>query len=94
MGPGAVLQAEAEQEMERAARQLARPGEERHQGIHQARKSIRRVRALLALGGPRFSAVPAVKRLMRRCAACAAGFPRSGTRMPCAMPCSTSRATR
>lgn len=63
MGPGAVLQAEAEQEMERAARQLARPGEERHQGIHQARKSIRRVRALLALGGPRFSAVPAVKRL-------------------------------
>jgi len=63
VGPGAALQAEAEQELERAARQLARPGEERYQGIHQARKSIRRVRALLALGGPAFSAVPAVRRL-------------------------------
>lgn len=63
MGPGALLQAEAEQEIERAARQLARPGEERHQGIHQARKSIRRARALLALGGEGFSDRPAVRRL-------------------------------
>ena len=63
MGLGALLQAEAEQELERAARQLARPGEERHQGIHQARKSIRRVRALLALAGGAFSATPSVKRL-------------------------------
>ena len=63
MGPGALLRAEAEQEIERAARQLARPGEERHQGIHQARKSIRRARALLALGGEAFGDRPAVKRL-------------------------------
>jgi CHAD domain-containing protein len=63
VGQGALLQAEAEQEIERAARQLARPGEERHQGIHQARKSIRRVRALLALGGPSFSETPSVRRL-------------------------------
>lgn len=63
MGLGALLQAEAEQELERAARQLARPGDERHQGIHQARKSIRRARALFALGGETFGAVPAVARL-------------------------------
>jgi CHAD domain-containing protein len=63
VGLGALLQAEAEQELERAARQLARPGEERHQGIHQARKSIRRVRALLALAGAAFSATLAVRRL-------------------------------
>lgn len=63
MGLGALLQAEAEQELERAARQLARPGEERHQGIHQARKSIRRVRAMLALAGASFSATPSVRRL-------------------------------
>ena len=50
-------------ELERAVSQLARPGEERHQGIHQARKSIRRARALLALGGEAFSASPAVRRL-------------------------------
>ncbi len=63
MGLGAVLRAEALHEAERAARQLARPGEERHEGIHQARKSIRRVRALLALGGEIFVATPAVQRL-------------------------------
>jgi CHAD domain-containing protein len=63
VGLGALLQAEAEQELERAARQLARPGEERHQGIHQARKSIRRVRAVLALAGAAFSATPSVERL-------------------------------
>lgn len=63
MGPGVLLQAEAEHDLERAARQLARAGEERHQGIHQARKSIRRVRALLALGGEAFSDLPPVRRL-------------------------------
>lgn len=63
MDLGAVLQAEAVHEAERAARQLARPGEERHDGIHQARKSIRRVRALLALGGEAFAATPSVRRL-------------------------------
>ncbi|MGL6291277.1 MAG: CHAD domain-containing protein [Silanimonas sp.] len=63
VGLGAVLRAEALHEAERAARQLARPGEERHEGIHQARKSIRRVRAILALGGEAFTAAPAVQRL-------------------------------
>lgn len=36
-------------ELGRAGRQLARPGEKRHQGVHEARKSIRRARAVLAL---------------------------------------------
>lgn len=63
MGLGTLLQAEAEREIERALRQLARPGEERHEGVHQARKAIRRVRALLALGGEAFSAAPPVRRL-------------------------------
>jgi len=63
VGLGAMLRAEAEQDIERAVRQLARPGEERHQGIHQARKSIRRARALLALGGDAFVALPSVRRL-------------------------------
>lgn len=60
---GAALQAEARHDLERAARQLARPGEERHQGIHQARKSIRRVRAVLALGGDVLAALPPARRL-------------------------------
>lgn len=63
MGLGVLLQAEALHEVERAARQLARPGEERHEGIHQARKSIRRARAALALGGDAFAATLAVRRL-------------------------------
>lgn len=37
-------------QLEHAARQLARPGQARHEGIHQARKSLRRARAILALG--------------------------------------------
>lgn len=37
-------------EMNEAAAQLARPGDDRHQGVHQARKRLRRVRAVLALG--------------------------------------------
>ncbi len=63
MGPGALLQAEAEREIERAARQLARAGEDRHEGIHQARKSIRRVRAALALGAGAFCVTPSVGHL-------------------------------
>ena len=39
-------------EMHEAAAQLARPGDDRHQGVHQARKRLRRVRAVLALGRP------------------------------------------
>lgn len=38
-------------ELGRAARQLARPGEKRHSGVHEARKSIRRARAVIALAG-------------------------------------------
>jgi CHAD domain-containing protein len=60
---GAALQADAAHELERAARQLARPGEERHDGIHQARKSIRRARAALALGGAAFAASAPVRRI-------------------------------
>lgn len=60
---GAALQADACHELARAARQLARPGEERHDGIHQGRKSIRRVRAVLALGGPAFADSAPVRRI-------------------------------
>lgn len=60
---GETLRSEARHELERAARQLARPGEERHLGIHQARKSIRRVRAILALGGEGFALRPAARRI-------------------------------
>lgn len=44
-----ALPAFALAELANAARQLAREGGERHAGIHQARKSLRRVRATLAL---------------------------------------------
>lgn len=37
-------------EIDGAAAQLARPGDDRHTGVHQARKRLRRVRAVLALG--------------------------------------------
>lgn len=60
---GAALLAEVGHELERAARQLARPGEERHDGIHQARKSVRRVRAVLALGGAAFAESAPVRRI-------------------------------
>lgn len=62
---GKALQAYAAAQLERAGRQLARPGEERHEGIHQARKSIRRARAVLALGGPVLATLPATLRLDR-----------------------------
>lgn len=47
--PAALLREYAVTELLRAGRQLARPGEKRHQGVHEARKSIRRARAVLAL---------------------------------------------
>lgn len=40
-------------EMDRCMEQLARTGEGRHTGIHQARKSLRRTRAVLALADKR-----------------------------------------
>lgn len=49
--PGAVLATEALSQLRQALFQLAREGEDRHAGVHQARKSLRRARAALALGG-------------------------------------------
>lgn len=46
---GEALRAFALDELANASRQLAREGSERHAGIHQARKSLRRVRAAMAL---------------------------------------------
>lgn len=44
-----LLEAAAEQ-LALAAQFLALPGDERHRGVHQARKSLRRARAIVALG--------------------------------------------
>ncbi len=54
---GEALRDFALAELANAVRQLAREGDVRHSGVHQARKSLRRVRATLALarrglGGP------------------------------------------
>jgi len=49
--PDAMLREYAVAELGRAGRQLARPGEKRHSGVHEARKSIRRARAVMALAG-------------------------------------------
>lgn len=49
--PGAALAAQALSQLRQAVLQLAREGEDRHEGVHQARKSLRRARAALALGG-------------------------------------------
>lgn len=46
-----LLREYAVAELGRAGRQLARPGEKRHSGVHEARKSIRRARAVIALAG-------------------------------------------
>jgi CHAD domain-containing protein len=48
-GPGPCLKEYAIAELARAGRQLARPGDKRHEGVHEARKSIRRARAVIAL---------------------------------------------
>lgn len=64
---GAALRAYAASELERCLAQLARPGLSRHTGIHQGRKSIRRVRACLALGWGRLGAKgEALDRRLRR----------------------------
>lgn len=47
--PASLLREYSVAELTRAGRQLARPGEKRHEGVHEARKSIRRARAVLAL---------------------------------------------
>lgn len=49
---GTVLHAYASDELERAIDCLTWPGARLHAGVHQARKSMRRVRAALALGAP------------------------------------------
>jgi hypothetical protein len=49
--PGPALSGFAQQQLRRAAEDLARPGEARHEGVHLARKRIRRARAALALAG-------------------------------------------
>jgi len=53
----------AAKELARAARQLGRQGEERHDGVHQGRKSIRRARAVLALIAPSMQAATPIRRL-------------------------------
>jgi CHAD domain-containing protein len=60
---GAKLGEYAANELMRAARQLGRQGEERHDGVHQGRKSIRRARAALALLAPSLHAATPVRRL-------------------------------
>jgi CHAD domain-containing protein len=51
---GEALQAYAEGELQSAREALSWRGSRRHAGVHQARKSVRRVRATLALGGKLF----------------------------------------
>jgi len=51
---GEALQAYAEAELLTAREALSWRGSRRHAGVHQARKSVRRVRATLALGGKLF----------------------------------------
>lgn len=50
---GAALRSYALAELDRCMTQLGRAGEARHTGIHQARKSLRRTRAALALADSR-----------------------------------------
>ncbi|WP_386066153.1 CHAD domain-containing protein [Tahibacter sp. UC22_41] len=51
--PGDGLRAFGLAQLQAAARLLAHRGQARHEGVHEARKCLRRVRALLALAGPR-----------------------------------------
>jgi CHAD domain len=53
---GLRLKAFALAQLDQAERHLAREGEDRHAGIHQARKCLRRSRALLALATKSFAA--------------------------------------
>jgi len=67
---GSGLQADLDKQLRRAIDQLGRPDEARHDGIHQARKALRRSRAVLALAAPAWAAEePAAQRataLLRR----------------------------
>jgi CHAD domain-containing protein len=54
--PGPALRALALHELAAAREQLARSGDARHEGVHQARKALRRTRAALALGRKRLGA--------------------------------------
>lgn len=49
--PGAALRGIADNQLSRASQCLGWQGGHRHKGVHQARKSIRRVRSILALAG-------------------------------------------
>jgi CHAD domain-containing protein len=49
--PGAALHGIADDQLSRASHYLGWQGGHRHKGVHQARKSIRRVRSILALVG-------------------------------------------
>ena len=51
MDPGAALRGIADDQLWQASQFLGRQGGHRHKGVHQARKSIRRVRSILALAG-------------------------------------------
>jgi CHAD domain-containing protein len=53
-GPGEALRVYAETELRAAREALGWSGSRRHAGVHQARKSMRRVRATLALAGKSF----------------------------------------
>lgn len=48
---GAALRGIADDQLSQASQYLGRQGGHRHKGVHQARKSIRRVRSMLALAG-------------------------------------------
>lgn len=55
---GKGLWADLERQLQRAIHQLGRPGDARHDGIHQARKALRRSRAVLALAAPSWNRPP------------------------------------
>lgn len=63
--PGAAARAMARQQCRIIARSLARRRDV-HAGIHQARKAMRRLRAVLALVEARFEQVPAIDRALQR----------------------------
>jgi CHAD domain-containing protein len=63
---GALLGAFVAAELERAGKMFGRSGKRVHLGIHQGRKSLRRARAALALGGPALQpAVASIDRAIR-----------------------------
>ena len=62
---GGGLWADIERQLQRAMHQLGRPGDERHDGIHQARKALRRTRAVLALAVPAWAAAESTPAAVR-----------------------------